>query len=379
MKKLSRPVVALLLFGLGFSACKKETAPTTTETSQTELLDQSASKKKPAQPATMTVLATGLNNPRGLKFGPDDNLYVAEAGIGGSQTTVGLCPQAPTPIGPFKGSADGGRVSMITMNGTRTTVSDKLPSSQDADPFHPNIYGPADVAFIGNQLYVLVDGAGCSHGVLSMPSGIVKINPGGTPTLVANLSDWLLAHPPGNPSLDFDPLGVWYSMIADGNKFYALNANQGTFVEAKLDGSIKLIADMSVSLGHVVPTALTEKGNFYIGALGTFPITGESAIYKMTPGGNVKVDASGFSAITGLVLDWPRMYVLEMAAGVPFPAPGTGRIVRVNPNGSKDIILTGLTNPTAMTMGPDGNLYVSNWGFGRPPGGGEIVKVELSN
>ncbi len=29
---------------------------------------------------TNKVITTGLNNPRGLKFGPDENLYVAEGG-----------------------------------------------------------------------------------------------------------------------------------------------------------------------------------------------------------------------------------------------------------------------------------------------------------
>jgi len=34
--------------------------------------------------------------------------------------------------------------------------------------------------------------------------------------------------------------------------------------------------------------------------------------------------------------------------------------------------------PTGITIGPDGNLYISNVGFGPPPVGlGEILKVQL--
>ena len=41
-----------------------------------------------AQSPNVTVFASGLAGPRGLKFGPDGDLYVAEAGFGGTNTTT---------------------------------------------------------------------------------------------------------------------------------------------------------------------------------------------------------------------------------------------------------------------------------------------------
>src|SRR5713101_2925500 len=74
--------------------------------------------------AQVTVFATGLNNPRGLTFGPDGNLYVAEGGLGGTQSTVGLCDQVPAPVGPYTGGYTS-RISRINpATGARATVAD---------------------------------------------------------------------------------------------------------------------------------------------------------------------------------------------------------------------------------------------------------------
>ena len=48
----------------------------------------------------VTVVASGLNNPRGLAFGPGGALYVAEGGTGGTTSTKGQCTQVIPPIGP---------------------------------------------------------------------------------------------------------------------------------------------------------------------------------------------------------------------------------------------------------------------------------------
>ena len=77
--------------------------------------------------SNVSVFATGFNNPRGLKFGPDCYLYVAEAGLGGTRNTADICPEIQPPAAagaPFLGSPTGGRISKVNAKGLRTTVTD---------------------------------------------------------------------------------------------------------------------------------------------------------------------------------------------------------------------------------------------------------------
>ena len=326
--------------------------------------------------ATASVYASGFNNPRELKFGPDGVLYVAEGGTGGTNSTAGQCTQVVPPLGPYTGAQTGGRISKV-VNGQRVTVNDKFPSSQTTAATGNLTSGVADIAWIGGTLYALTAGAGCSHAVANTVNGIYRVNGNNTPTLVANLSAFQMANPtavvkPG----DFEPDGTWYSMMARGGALYAVEPNHGELDRITTSGQISRVADISASQGHIVPTVIAAHGNFYVANLDTFPIEGDSKVLKITPSGYVTPVAFGLSAVLGIAFDSrDRMYVLEMTVGQPGPTPGFGDIVRIDPSGKKTIVLSGLNLPSGMTMGPDGALYVSVWGFGAPPGMGQVLRV----
>ena len=332
----------------------------------------------------VSVYASGLNNPRGLKFGPDGHLYVAEGGTGGSESTVGMCDQVIPPVGPYTGSATGSRVSRIDAHGKRTTVADGFPSSQTDAGQGSLVSGASDVAFIGGTLYVLTAGSGCSHGVANTTNGVFRVRRNGTHAQIADLSSFYMAHPVAQPEPDdFEPDGTPYSMIADSGRLFVVEPNHGELDAVKLDGSIRRIVDISASQGHIVPTAIaSHNGSFYVGNLNPFPIVpGSSKILKIGRTGHISVVAEGLTTVLGVAFDHEgRLYALENTTGNPFPTPGTGRVVRVGPHGQLEVIVSGLFLPTAMTFGPDHNLYISNVGFGPPPVGlGEILKVKLAD
>lgn len=371
----------LLFFIFLFTSCHKEDYHHRTNCDAFNDDKSNGQHGKTTEP-TVSVFATGFNNPRGLKFGPDCHLYVAEAGLGGTRTTVDICPELqvePGGGGPFRGSLTGGRISKVNSMGVRTTVTENLPTVANNDGTF--ILGVADVAFIGNNLYALLF-AGCSHGVPELPNGIVRINSDGNPTAIADIGTWQVANPVANPGGDFEPEGDLYSMIIVGKDFYVVEANQGQLLKATTGGTVKRVVDISASQGHAVPTAIDYyHGNFYVGNLGVFPIVdGSQNVYKITRDGQIDIVAKGFTTILGLVFDERgRMYVLENTVSNEFPAAAPGRIIRVNHNRSRDVIATGLSAPTAMTLGPDGNLYVSNRGYGAGAGGGQVLKVTLNN
>lgn len=157
-----------------------------------------------------------------------------------------------------------------------------------------------------------------------------------------------------------------------------MEPNHGELDQITPDGTVSRVIDISATQGHIVPTALAYRGVFYVGNLNTFPVRpGLSGIYRITPHGKITKPISGLTAVLGVAVKGDKIYVLETTTVAGPPTPGTGKVVRVTHSSGLETVAEGLTFPTAMTFGPDGQLYVSNFGFGFPPGAGQVVLIEV--
>jgi hypothetical protein len=336
----------------------------------------------PSVGVTVRQFAGNMSFPRGLKFGPDGYLYVAESGPGGDISTAGICPQVPGPPdspsgpGPWTGG-NNGRISKLDSQGNRTTVADNFPSTFSVIGGE---MGVADIAFFNGQLYALIAGGGCSHGHANPAevNAVARVDNDGTHTLFANISDFVHNNETANPEPDdFEPDGTPYSMVAAKGSLFVVEPNHGQVIKIDSSGNMSRLVDISAIFGHIVPTAMTYHGNLYVGNLSTFPIVpGSAQIMKITPSGNLTTVATGLTTVLGVAFDVDgNLYALEMNNAPGFPNLGNGRIVKISGDGSLQTIVSQLSLPTAITFGPDGKLYVSNVGFGPPFG--EILQVTL--
>jgi hypothetical protein len=345
-------------------------------------------------PGDATIVASGLLGPRGLAFGPDRALYIAEAGTGGTTaTTPSQCVQVPAPIGPYTGGSTA-RISKV-QGGKVSTLASGFPSTISAG----GTIGVSDVAFLNGNLYALIGGGGCSHGNPHSSNGIAAVNlKTGQWKLIADLGiAYLGTHPAKYESLDdFEPDGTYYNMIPSHGLLVTVEPNHGNLLSVSPSGQIDTLLDISASQGHIVPTSLAERdGAFYVGNLNLFPIDPqwarvqvisrqESADEGAAPGFesharyHIVDSKAGFTTVVSVRFGPDDLlYVLELSDAAGYPTGGAGKVVRVQHSGEIEDVIVGLTVPTAMTFSPDGHLYVSNLGAA-PAGAGQVLSFAVT-
>ena len=346
-----------------------------------------------AQTEAVTVVASGLTNPRGFTWAADGTMYVGLAGDG-----VTAVPAATPDASDAAVNADGTPVvagAGETFVGTETasvvvieqgcpaTLASGFPSG--GPPELGWELGVDHVEILDGQLYALVGGGGEAYGHPGFPNGVYQINADGSHALVADLSAWFRANPVAEPHPPVSPDAQPFSMVAIDGTLWIVEANHQQVLTVTPGGAITRIADLSV-LGNLAPAGIAPApdGGVYVGFLSPLPFTdGSARVVKVGTDGTVTDIWTGLTAVTAVAVgDDGVLYALEMATGntdeAPYVAPGTGKIVRqTGPDSSEDVLL-GLDFPIKMEFGPDRALYVGTPAFGATDGQGQILRVDLA-
>ncbi|MEU4442238.1 ScyD/ScyE family protein [Actinosynnema sp. NPDC050801] len=325
----------------------------------------------------MTVVAQGLDGPRGLAFAPDGALYVAESGRGGAG------PCFPGPEGGEVCFGDSGAITRIA-GGAQNRVITGLPSI--AAPDGSGAIGPSDVDPFGRGGLYFTVGLGADPAVRA-----------GLPPLGQNASAWLLrghhdgwrqvadigtyeaeANPDGglpdtNPNSVLSVPGGQAVVDAGGNALL-LAHHQGISTLAVFD--TRTIDGQPV---QAVPTSVAHGRDnaLYVGELTGFPFPpGQARVHRVQPGRGATVFATGFTNIIDVAFDHRgRLYVLEIAHNGLLSGDPTGALIRVERDGSHTVVASeGLVMPGGLAI-RDGAAYVSNCGV--CPGGGTVVRIPL--
>lgn len=331
-----------------------------------------------AGPYASTVIASGLNNPRGLAFGPDGGLYVAESGV--------FTPGGPSTIvrGQAATYSESGSITRI-FGGSQQRIVNGLASL--AIPALSDVSGPNDISFGADGTGYVTVGLGANPALRTTdlaPGGskmgqVYSFTGGVTPR--GDVAGYELANNPVGGPVDSNPFGVaaWSGGLA------VTDAGSNTLLNVDAAGNVSLIAAFPPRFigppppfSDSVPTGVVvgPDGNFYVAELTGFPFTqGAARILKVTPGGSVSVAYSGFTNLSDLAFGADgTLYALELDSnGLATPGAG-GALVRINGDGSKTTLFNqGLVFATGLAIGSDGAFYVSR--FGNQAGVGEVLRI----
>ena len=338
----------------------------------------------------VTTVATGLHNPRGLNFAPNGDLYVAEAAANG--TSSGDCGVMGD--GSTKCAANTSSIARIDLDtGDFTRVITGLPSLISSDGSANGGSGAQDIVFQGmGNAYVSI-GLGGNPGKREEYFGdagakygrIVRFNPSGKVRFEADIAGYELENNPDGVVPDSNP----YGLLARDGRLIVADAGGNDLLEVRANGDISTLSvfppvprpAQTPPAVQAVPTsvALGPDGYLYVGQLTGGPFTvGLANVYRVPAGGGEReVAYTGFTNIIDITFGPDgSLYVLEIAqAAIPRFGDG-GRIVRIYPNGDREVVLSGppLIAPGGIVVDKDDTIYVTNMSTSSTTGA--VLRIE---
>jgi hypothetical protein len=380
----------------------------------------------PAPVGQIQVVASGLNQPKKITIAPDGSLLVA---LSGDAVAPATCTDGAEP----SCLDTSGAIVRVTPSGHVTTVVGHLPSISSGgggESGPPSATGPVEAIYHNGRLQVLFQNTAIDPTTGQETYGpdgallgdLVKFRPFASRSghIEATFGPFEAANNPdhgegtavqfGEPAIDSDP----YSFVSYRGGYAVADAAGDDLLYVAPNGQISVLAVLPTipetappgTLGpdqttpvpvdaQPVPTAVAvgPDGALYVGELGGDPFNvGSENIYRIVPGHQPTVVASGLTAVSDIAFDHHgRLLVLEIdQAGLNDPAttsgglPTPGAIIRIGPNGQQTTLAsTGLEFPTGLAVGAGNTVYVSNLGILSATGGpdglsGQVVRVNLS-
>ena len=385
----------------------------------------------PIAQGQVTTVATGLNNPRGLAFGPNWILYVGEAGLGagngagGVGDGVGLTGS----VGAIKGIA--------TANPTFKRIVTGLASFADPD----GVVGPDGVSPLGNgdihiimaesTRGVLADDPNADPAIAAQFGRLLQASPSGHWRVVADVGDFDYFFTEQNKDQPWAPAGQFpdanpYAVLSVPGRQYVVDAAANTVDEVGANGAVKIIAYVPnplfpatpggppvIPISDAVPTCVAQgaDGFLYVGTLpfgATFArfsdptnaqghafwaaLPPQAKVYRFNPNRpnifltEADVWASGLDPITGCGFGKGAFYATEFFTQASGFTSGAVVRIAINPDGSagaRTFLGVGvLHEPNGFAAGADWSIYVSNNstspGVAQISGApvGEVVRVD---
>ena len=366
-------------------------------------------------PTPHTVVARGLDNPRGVDVAADGTVFVAESGRGGGTLSRG-------PVEGEEGDVCLGSTGGVTAvaGGLQLRVA-TLPSfaaAQEGSGGRPTCagtgtgaVGPSDVA-VGNGRLALSMGLGGTPAMRALLPANVRsqfgtlrtIQPKATTAAFADLTAFEgRANPVGD--VDSNPYGLtamaggsWLATDAGGNDLVRVTPRRTgpaavtafarfpdlparPFVRPSCAGSLPpgALPPAGTPLRpQAVPTTVEMgiNGNFYVGFLTGFPFArGAAHILRISPTGQVSTFATGLTHVVGLDIGRDgALFAVEMSTQSLLEAfacqkPVVGDVVRFF-RGKRTVVARGLPSPGGVAVAPNGSFYVSV--NSTSPGRGEL-------
>src|SRR4051812_3372022 len=272
------------------------------------------------------VVASGLDNPRGVAVTPWGTVYVAEAGRGGS----GPC------VAGEEGTTCAGASGAVTQirHGEQTRVLEGLPSHAP-QPAGDGALGPSDISLRHWGGGYLTVGLGADPAVRAQLGELgpafgqlYKFSSFGHARAVADISAYEAAANPDGGAIDSNP----NSVTSKWGRLFVVDAGGNSLLRVRRSGEISTVAVFRDRLVtpppgmdlpdpfpmQAVPTNVVvgPDGALYVSQLTGFPFpVGAANIYRVEPGSEPQVYASGLTNVTDLAFDGDgNLYVVEFAA-----------------------------------------------------------------